>query len=270
MTVTRSPDEIIRDLPDWQGATRTELAGGLTNRTWMLEKDGRKAVLKIDDEPRTTPFNERLAEAKVQTAAAQAGLASPVLFADRQVYLTEYIEGATWDPTDLDKESKIEQLASALRRLHSLPQSGRSFDARGAAKLYVQDIENPDKELIATCLDVIKKVRLPNYLCCCHNDLVAENIIAAPNLKFLDWEYACDNNPLFDLATIVEHHDLGEARSRTLLDAYFDGSGESWYPQLVEQQQLYLALLWLWLASRPDTSNKAVKQLGERVATSCS
>ncbi len=270
MTAAMSPDEIIPDLTDWQGATRTELAGGLTNHTWLLEKDGRKAVLKIDEEPRKAPFNDRLAEAEVQTAAAQAGLASPVLFADRRIYLTEYVEGAAWNPADLDKESRIEQLASALRRLHSLPQTGRSFDARGAAKLYVQDIENPDKKLIATCLGVIKKVRLPNYLCCCHNDLVAENIIASPDLKFLDWEYACDNNPLFDLATIVEHHELSEVHARALLDAYFDGSGESWYPRLVEQQQLYLALLWLWLASRPDSSAKVVKQLGERVATSCS
>jgi len=270
MTTTRSPEEISRDLPDWQGAARTKLAGGTTNRAWLLEKDGCKAVLKIDDEPRRAPFNDRLAEAEVQTAAAQVGLASPVIFADRQVYLTEYVEGAAWDPADIDKESRIEQLASALRRLHSLPQTGRSFDARGAAKLYVQDIENPDKDLIAICLKTIKKVRLPNYLCFCHNDLVAENIIAAPDLKFLDWEYACDNNPLFDLATIVEHHELSEAHARALLDAYFDGSGESWYERLVEQQQLYLALLFLWLASRPDSSNKAIKRLGERVATSCS
>lgn len=270
MTAARSPDAVIRELPEWQGATWTELAGGRTNHTWLLEKNGRKAVLKIDDKPRSAPYNDRLAEAKIQTAAAQAGLASPVLLVHRQIYLTEYVEGAVWDPADLDKESRIEQLASALRRLHSLPKSGRSFDARGAAKQYVRHIENPDKDLIATCLGVIKNVRLPNYLCCCHNDLVAENIIAAPDLKFLDWEYACDNNPLFDLATIVEHHELSESQGRALLDAYFDGAGESWYPKLVEQQQLYLALLWLWLASRPDSSNKAIKQLGARVATSCS
>ncbi len=270
MTAVRSPEEVIRDLPEWQGSTLTELSGGLTNRAWLLEKNGRKAVLKIDDQPRKAPYNDRQAEAQIQTAAAQAGLASPVLFADHQVYLTEFVEGSAWDPTQLDQQGRVEQLASALRRLHSLPKSGRSFDARGAAKQYVQDIENPDKKLIATCLDIIKKVRLPNYLCCCHNDLVAENIIAAPDLKFLDWEYACDNNPLFDLATIVEHHELSEAHARALLDAYFDGPGESWYPKLVEQQQLYLALLWLWLASRPDSSNKAINRLGERVATSCS
>jgi thiamine kinase-like enzyme len=247
MTDTRPPDEVLRNLPEWQNATCTELAGGLTNRSWLLQNGNRKAVLKIDDDPRTAPYNTRLAEAAVQSAAAQAGLANAVLFADDQVYLTEYIEGTGWNPAHLDKEGKIEQLASAL-----------------------QDIQDPDEQLITLCLDVIRSVRLPNYLCCCHNDLVAENIITAPELKFLDWEYACDNNPLFDLATIVEHHELSEAHARALLDSYFDGSGEPWYSKLVEQQRLYLALLWLWLASRPDSSGKAVRRLAERLTTSCS
>jgi len=270
MTLERSPDDVISDLPDWRGATWAELDGGLTNRSWLLEKDGRKAVLKIDDEPRTAPYNTRPAEAAVQTLAAQAGLANAVLFSGRQVYLTEYIDGAAWNPGILDQDGKIEQLASALRRLHALPLSGRSFNALGAAKQYVPSIENPDKQLVSVCLDVIRKTRLPNNLCCCHNDLVAENIIMTPKLKFLDWEYACDNDPMFDLATIVEHHELSDAAAQKLLHAYFDGAGERWRTKLAEQQRLYLALHCLWLASRPDSSDKAVGRLAERLATSCS
>lgn len=270
MTVARSLDDVIGDLPEWQGATWTELAGGLTNRVWQVQKEGRKAVLKIDDEPRLAPYNTRLEEAIVQSVAARAGLAGDVLFADSQVYLTTYIEGTVWEPASLDREGKIEQLASGLRRLHSLPLSGRSFNAVGAAKAYVQQIDNPDKKLVAACLKIIKTTRLSNYLCFCHNDLVAENIITTPTLKFLDWEYACDNNPLFDLATIVEHHELSEAHARALLDAYFNGSGETWYPKLVDQQRLYLALLWLWLASRPATSERALKRISQRLITSCS
>ncbi|MCP5092378.1 MAG: phosphotransferase [Gammaproteobacteria bacterium] len=270
MTITQLPEAVISELPDWQGASYSALSGGLTNRTWLIEKNDRRAVLKIDDCARTAPYNERRAEADLQMIAANAGLANKVLFASEQLYLTEFVEGTVWDPGRLDQEGKIEQLASSLRRLHSLPRSGRSFDAPGAAEGYVRSIEYPDNKLISVCLDVIQKVRLPTYLCCCHNDLVAENIIATPELRFLDWEYACDNDPLFDLATIVEHHELSEGQSRALLDAYFEGAGERWYPRLAEQQQLYLALFWLWLAARPDRSEKALKCLGARVTTSCS
>jgi len=270
MTVARSPDDVLNDLPEWRGASCTELAGGLTNRSWLLQQGGRKAVLKVDDQPRQAPFNTRLAEAAVQSAAAHAGLANNVLFADSQVYLTEYVEGAVWDPACLGQDGKIEQLAAALRRLHSLPRSGRPFDAIGAAKLYVQEISNPDKKLVALCKDVIRNIRLPNYLCCCHNDLVAENIIATPELKFLDWEYACDNDPMFDLATVVEHHELSEAQAQKLLDAYFGAAGERWRTKLAEQQRLYLALLWLWLSSKPDSPDRAIRRLAERLTTSCS
>ena len=46
---------------------------------------------------------------------------------------------------------------------------------------------------------MVDAVPPPRAPCCCHNDLVVGNIIAAPEIRFLDWEYACDNDPFFDL-----------------------------------------------------------------------
>jgi thiamine kinase-like enzyme len=76
------------------------------------------------------------------------------------------------------------------------------------------------------------------------------NILNTPETRFLDWEYACDNDPFFDLATIVAHHDLSEAQRNTLLDAYFDGNGARWHEQLARQSDVYAALLYLWEQSR--------------------
>jgi len=257
-------------LPDWHDATWSELAGGLTNRVWLLDKQGSKAVLKIDVERRSLPFNSRIEEAAAQSAAASAGLASPVLFADEQVYLTEYVDGSQWHPASLGQPGKAEQLAASLRRLHALPRTGRPFNAVGAAKLYAQSLAGADEEVVSLCMRIIKDTRLPNYLCCCHNDLVAENIVVTTGLKFLDWEYACDNDPMFDLATIVEHHELSDSQAHKLLHAYFEGNGEQWRPRLDEQRRLYLALYYLWMASRPDSSDKSLKRLGARLTTNCS
>jgi len=264
------PGEVIRRLPEWQGARWAELPGGLTNRVWLLHKDGRRAVLKIDDEPRAAYLNSRAEEASVQSAAASAGLANRVLFADEKVYLTDYVDGSEWVPACLDQAGRVEQLAASLRRLHSLPRTGRSFDAVGAARHYAANLVNPDEELVSMCLGIIRDARLPNYLCCCHNDLVAENIITTQGIKFIDWEYACDNDPMFDLATIVVHHELSDDRATALLSAYFDGSGERWHSRLAEQRRLYLALYYLWSASRPASSEKALRQLADRLVTSCS
>lgn len=270
MNIRRQAEQAVRNLPDWRDATWTELTGGLTNRAWLLEWDGRRAVLKFDDRPRVAPLNTRHEEAAVQSAAALDGLAGSVILADDQVYLTEYIDGDVWQPSFLDQQARIEQLAASLRRLHALPRTGRSFDATGAARQYADAILAPEREVVSLSLDVVRAARLPNYLCCCHNDLVAENIVTTPELRFIDWEYACDNDPMFDLATIVEHHLLSETSAIALLEAYFEGSAEQWREPLADQQRLYLALYYLWMASRPDSSRKSLAHLGDRLTTSCS
>ena len=265
MSTIPTPESVLAGVKGWEGADVSELSGGLTNCTWLVERDSRKAVLKIDASPRGEPFNSRPAEASIQSIAAGQGLANAVLYADEITLLTEYVEGVVWEPDCLERDDNIELVAGTLRRLHSLPLSGRSFDSIIAAKRYVAKIDNADLALVKHCTRVIETMRQPHNLCCCHNDLVAGNIITAPDMMFLDWEYACDNDPFFDLATIVEHHELSEDVSARLLDAYFDGDGQRWWPKLGEQRHLYLALYWLWLASRPDGSQEELDSIATRI-----
>ena len=104
------------------------------------------------------------------------------------------LEGVVWSLDCLEDASNIEQLATALRRLHGLPLTGRTFDALGAARAYAGRISDPDTDRVRECLEKIEAGPLPPNLCCCHNDLVVENIINTPETRFLDWEYACDND----------------------------------------------------------------------------
>ena len=248
--MNKSVGSVLEQIPGWEGAEFSEISGGLSNRAWLIEVGGRKAVLKIDEHPRSLPFSTRLAEAHVQTQAAKAGLAGAVLFASDTVYLTEYVEGTVWSDASLDDKENLGQLAAALRELHTLPLTGRTFDAVGAARDYASRISDADPDKVRACLQSIEAVPLPQELRCCHNDLVAANIIATPDVRFLDWEYACDNDPLFDLATIVGHHNLSPARADDLLNAYFNGNGNDWREPLERHVDRYKALLWLWETSR--------------------
>jgi thiamine kinase-like enzyme len=245
-----SPDDVLPRLPQaWRSATWRPLDGGLSNRNWLLEYEDRKAVLKIDESPRQPPFNTRHQEALVQAVAADRGLANVVLHAGDQVYLTEYVEGTVWQASSFNDAENLRDLAMVLRRLHAMPPTGRLFDSRSAATGYAATIKQ-EGEAVERCLGIVEALPEPQHRCCCHNDLVAENILSAPGIRFLDWEYACDNDPLFDLATIVEHHQLHEQQVGILLNAYFNGDGERWRARLVEQRRHYAALLWLWAASR--------------------
>lgn len=245
-----TPDSVLASLPEWAGASVDELSGGLTNRTWLLVKKGRKAVLKIDDGVRGEPYNARSEEASIQSIAAEHGLANPVIHASERVLLTEYAEGIVWSDDCLEDAANIEQLAVALRKLHSLPLTGRTFDAAGAARDYARRIASPDAQRVRDCLRAVESGPRPLNLCLCHNDLVVGNIINVPETRFLDWEYACDNDPFFDLATVAAHHDLSTTQRGVLLDAYFDGHGARWHGQLARQADVYQALLYLWEQSR--------------------
>ena len=255
-----TPAEILADLPEWRDSAVTELSGGLTNRSWLVAANGRKAVLKVDESPRSSPYNSRHDEARIQSAAAEAELANPVIFAADTVYMTEYVEGTVWAPDCLEKHDNLERLGRALRALHSLPLTGRTFDARHAARSYAKQIQGADQDLLQSSLRVVDAMPAPQNLCCCHNDLVAGNIIATPDIRFLDWEYACDNDPFFDLATLAAHHRLSHDHRNYLLDAYFGGDGARWRDRLGMYERFYTAILWAM-----DDGAKRVRNAGQVV-----
>ncbi len=261
----RTPEDVLCLVTGREGASLTELKGGLNNQTWLVQQDGLKAVLKVDQEVRTRPYNSRSEEARVQSRAANAGLAGEVLYVDETTLMCAWTEGEVGEPASLLRHDVIDRLAGALRRLHGLPPTRREFDAIGAARRYVAKIHPDNRGLAAECEQIIETIGTPSNPVLCHNDLVAENIVIAPRTSFLDWEYACDNDPMFDLATVIEHHELPDEIALRLLDAYFDGDSTRWHQKLAEQQQLYRALYWLWLAARPDTDSEELTRAASRI-----
>lgn len=245
-----TPADVLAGIKGWAGARVSVLSGGLSNHTWLVEKDGEKAVLKIDDQPRGAPYNARRNEADIQSRACESGLANRVLYVDETVYLSEYVEGEVWSRDYLNDDAHLRQLAIALRKLHALPLTGRQFDAVGAARDYARRATDADEHKVRKCLGMIESAPRPQDLSLCHNDLVAENIISTPEVRFLDWEYACDNDPLFDLATVAAHHALTQAQRRVLLDAYVGGDASQWHEPFAQQAEIYEALLYLWQHSR--------------------
>lgn len=251
MSPSMDPQEVLAAIPGWRGATFEALPGGLTNRTLRVEKGGRRAVLKIDPAPRKPPFNSRQDEARLQAQAAALGRANRVLHVGDTVLLSEWADGEAWTRSHFDDDERLARLGRALRDIHGLPLTGRVFDLQAAARKYAAQLDRTDLGDAKSHLALIESMSGPMNLCCCHNDLVAENIISAPEIRFLDWEYACDNDPLFDLAIVVRHHELSASQAALLLDAYFEGDGEAGIARLRELVALYESLYWLWDKSRP-------------------
>ena len=254
MSPATSPADVLAAIPGWRGATIRELPGGLTNDTLLVEQGGRRAVLKVDPSPRKPPYNTRQAEAAIQDRAASIGRANRVLHVSDTVLLCEWADGEVWTQASFDDDDRLVGLASALREIHDLPLTGRRFDAAAAARLYFPAACKVDAALATRRLAVVESSPAPQAPRCCHNDLVAANILSTPEIRFLDWEYACDNDPLFDLAIVVAHHGLTERQAGVLLDACFDGDGDRRREEFAVQVRLYDALNGLWAAAQSRSS----------------
>lgn len=241
-------------IPGWSGAELTALKGGLTNTTWLVEKNGRRATLKADAVVRAFPFASRADEAGMQRIAAASGLANDVIFATPTVLLSDYVDGRVWTTEDLQDEQRLQQLGRLLYRVHRLPPSGRRFNALAAARQYAERTATKaaiDPVAVDEHLGILQSLPEPDPICCCHNDVVAENIVGTPELRLIDWEYAGDNDPMFDIAIVVVHHDLDVAQTNCLLDAYADRASARLQARLAREVRRYRSLAWLWQAASP-------------------
>jgi thiamine kinase-like enzyme len=90
--------------------------------------------------------------------------------------------------------------------------------------------------------------RRPPRLAPCHCDPLAENFLdTGDRMYIVDWEYAGNNDPMWDLGDLSVEAGFGPEQDRALIEAYFEGR-----PPAVEagRMVLYKAmcdLLWtLW------------------------
>jgi thiamine kinase-like enzyme len=256
MSTLLSATEAIGMIPGWrpEDVVIEELKGGLTNRTFMVVRGEDTFVLRLNA-AHTAAFNlDRISEIAVIRSASAVGIAAETVFADPAsgILLSRFLPGQVWTPAEFDDPANIEALCKLLRRVHALPLSGIRFNAVAVARRYAANLESrPGLHAYALrCEDIIGSITGTSVVCCCHNDVIAQNVIATPALKLLDWEYACDNDPLFDLASLIGFHNLDSAVAGNLLEAYSGGADPELRDRLAEQVRLYDAIQWLWLANR--------------------
>lgn len=253
--------EAIDRIPGWDRRTVQieELHGGLTNRTFRVTRKGTAYVLRLDAAHTNAFLLDRQLEARINRNAADAGLAPQLVHADPAagIFLSEYLHGATWSRASLDDSANLGALAELLRRVHELPLSGTRLDVAAVAAHYARQLGSArgPYAFARDCAAIVAETRTDGEIRCCHNDVIAQNIIATPSLKLLDWEYACDNDPLFDLASLIGFHDLGREEARALLSAYAGGAEGELRERLTVQLRIYDAIQWLWLANRQSLTH---------------
>lgn len=254
MTPDAMPAEVLAGIGLGASGGLRELQAGLTHRSYRFELAGEPHVLRIDTGHAARLGLDRSLEFDIQCRAAAAGLAPAIRYADADtgVLVYRYLPGCALTADNLADHGTLVAISRLMREVHALPASGRKLDLAAAAARYTAILRPvPALHAIARrCLGIIGDGPPAARLACCHNDVVAGNVIANSSLRLIDWEYAADNDPLFDLACLIGYHDLAHAEADTLLTAYQGGVDVETRERLAQQCRVFDALQWLWLAAR--------------------
>ncbi len=207
--------------------------GGLTNRVYRIGDGADPVVLRLPGKG-TEAYIDRAAEAVNARAAAAAGVSPAVLHAGEDgVMLTTFVPAAATMTPDrfATRPGAVERAAVALRRLHteSAPFAGR-FELFAMIDGYLRHLG----ELGATLPDgyhavvaEAEPVRAalaahPAPLAPCHCDPLCENFLdTGERMWIVDWEYAGNNDPLWDLGDLSVEGGFDAAMDTRLLAAYF-------------------------------------------------
>jgi len=281
VTQLLSPEQALSRVPGFEERADVReirwIAGGLTNRSYVIVTGSEQLVLRLDEEQTSAFGLDRHTELQILRNAAEASLAPQVRYAEPEagILLYEYLPGRVWTRASLDDDDNLDRAANLLRNVHALPASGVVLDPRAAASRYAA-VASRNAELradTALWVDIVRAAPEPAAGCCCHNDVIASNIIGDTGdarLKLLDWEYACDNDPWFDVASLIAYHDLDCRQSARLVQAYTAGPASEVQERLESQLRLYDAIQALWLAARyviaPNSEHRArLAQLRRRI-----
>lgn len=264
-------------VPGWDPgeAEIEELKGGLTNSTYRVKYYGEYYALRLDVEESEVLRFDRKYELSIVRAAHEAGIGPEVVHVDSEagVMLTRFLPGRVWEEKDLESDDQLVRLAATLRAVHALPTCGKRVNYVEEASRYETFLERRQglHAFASRCVEIVRETQDRGVVACCHNDIIVRNIIDNGELRFIDWEYARDNDPMYDLAGVIGFHDLDEQKAGVLLDAYAGGASAELKERLDEQCRAYDAIQWLWFATRqiayPDPAQvRRLEALQQRIS----
>ena len=216
------PEQLAERIWPGQDVAIEPLGGGITNRNFKVETDGRRFVLRIGGRDTELLGIDRSAEHAASRIAGDLGLGPEVVaFVEPEGYLiTRYVDGEVG-------KVDVARVGAALRLLHDGPAFPGRFDSFRVVEAYrataaehgvgVPSAYERAKELATQ----IEQRRSHAPLRPCHNDLLNANFIDdGVRLVLVDWEYAGMGDPFFDLGNFAVNHELTEESEQALLLAY--------------------------------------------------
>lgn len=249
-------------------AVGIERLGGLTNRNFKLTVGVDRYVLRIAGAG-TGEYIDRAAEEQCARIAADAGVNAEVVFFDAAdgLQLCRYIGGAV--TMDAERFKDLGAVARAARGFHRIHTCGQPFPTRFELFAMMDDyldlLGKKDAAIPDGYAAVQKEAEAvraalaanPAPIVASHCDPLAENFLdTGERMVIVDWEYAGNNDPMWDLGDLSVEAEFNDDQDAALMIAYFDGAPPA---DQVGRMVMYKAmcdLLWtLWGAIQHANDN---------------
>jgi thiamine kinase-like enzyme len=226
----------IAELEIWFGRVDpVPLAGGITNKNFIVEDRGRRYVARVGSD---IPVHGivRANELAASKAAHLAGLSPRVVHAEPGILVLDFIEGRTFTPEDVRNSANLKRLIDMVRRCHrDVPRYLRGpaamFWVFHVVRDYGHTLREGNSRYVPQLPDLLARAaRLegavgPIDVVFGHNDLLAANFIDdGRRLWLVDWDYAGFNSPLFDLGGLASNSELSAEQAEEALSLYFGKS----------------------------------------------
>jgi thiamine kinase-like enzyme len=255
-------DELTR-IPRFAGAAlgglEIERLAGLTNRNYKVAIGDERFVLRIPGEG-TSEYINRPHEAVAARIAAEAGVNAEVLFFDATdgLMLTRFVDGAATMNGERFKDLRaVARAATAFRRMHECGKSfATTFDLFQKMDEYLAYLQTKNARIPNGYADVQKEAEsvraalnaTPAALRPCHCDPLAENFLdTGARIFIIDWEYAGNNDPMWDLGDVSVEAGFGPEQDAALAEAYFGGQPPAAQVGRMVMYKAMCDLLWtLW------------------------
>ncbi len=241
------------------GSLMIERLGGLTNRNYRIAAGDDRYVLRIAGEG-TEEYIDRKAEEHCARVAADAGVNAGVIFFDASdgLMLCRFIDDSV--TMDGEKFEDLGAVARAARAFHAIHTCGRPFPTRFELFAMMDDYLDLLRKKNATIPDGYEEVQReaeavrealganPAPIVASHCDPLAENFLdTGKRMYIVDWEYAGNNDPMWDLADLSVEAGFGPDQDAALMAAYFAGEAPAAQLGRMVMYKAMCDLLWtLW------------------------
>jgi thiamine kinase-like enzyme len=241
--------------------TITPLNKGLTNYNVLVQVGDDRFVVRFPKAD-TAHIVNRDHEAKALALIAKTDLDVETVYFDVQtgIKITRYVPDlVTFN--EYTQPDRIERTAFLMRRLHALNTSiGEPFDPIARYHQYRKHVKTPLISDQTAQSVIIRLQHLTPHLTLCHNDWVPGNIGFSSSKDYLlDYEYAGDNDPFFDVMSFITENDITDEERQRFLNAYFEQAPTASEQERLDLYEAFHNLLWCtWAQMMWESRHEAI------------